>query len=266
MPEGDSIFKHARLFHARYVGRRVRRVLRAGVAEPRFANTTLTSAQAHGKHLELRFAPEEGDALLVRVHLGIAGGWRFGEAARLSPSAPLWLDFGDQVAFLIKAKEVTLSTVAFAAPLAHLGPDLLSASPDLDDVLRRARLPRHAARPLGELLLDQTVAAGIGNVYKSELCFLAAQHPFLRVDEVHDDKLREIYASAIQLLRSNVGAWPRTTTADRSRGELPPRGRGRYLVYGRERRPCYRCGTPITRQVMGPDLRGTFFCPRCQAP
>jgi len=275
MPEGDTIHRHARELGTRFGGRAITRLLRGGVAEPRYAGAELVAADAIGKHLVLRFVRSgeaEPDVLLVRVHLGIAGGWRTGPLARFSllqrSAAPLLLDFGDTLALVHKPKEIVLERAGLAdkRPLTALGPDLLGPAPDLDEVLRRARVATYAAAPLGELLLDQRVAAGIGNVYKSEVCFLECLHPFLRVDEVDDATLRRSYERAIVLLGQNLGSWRRTTTADRSRDKLPARGQGRYWVYGRDRRPCYTCGTVITRRVMGPDLRSTFFCGTCQAP
>ncbi|MEO6950746.1 MAG: formamidopyrimidine DNA glycosylase [Polyangia bacterium] len=272
MPEGDTIHKHAADFRAGFVGRRVEHVRRGGVVEPLLSGAELVSADATGKNLSLRFIRDgvDGAAIVVRVHLGIAGTWRTGPKSRFKTmsraASPLELDFGERVAFVYRPSEVRVERESFTKPLSHLGPDLLGEEPDWSDVLRRAREPIHADRPLGELLLDQRVSAGIGNVYKSELCFLEKLHPFLRVDEVGDDKLLAIFQLARRLLFTNLGDWRRTTTADRSRGELPTRGKGRHWVYGRQGRACYDCGTLIQRKAMGPDLRAAFWCPRCQAP
>ena len=273
MPEGDTIYKHAADFRARLVGGAVRALYRGGVAEPRFAGLVLQSAEAQGKHLLLAFG-ERGalPTLSARVHLGIAGTFRIGAAtsytALQKTASPLCLDFGERVAFVRKPKDVVLASVGLEdrRALASLGPDLLGPEPDFDEIVRRARVPAYAARPLGELLLDQRVAAGIGNVYKSELCFEARLHPFLRVDEVDDATLRRLYVRAVEQLAANLGPWRRTTTADRSRGARPPAGVGRMWVYGRKGRGCHVCSTPIERRVMGTDLRATFYCPRCQAP
>ena len=269
MPEGDTIHKHAADFRGAFVGHRVVAVRRGGVVEPLLSGAELVSADATGKNLSLRFVGE-GAPIMVRVHLGIAGKWRVGPKARFKPmsraASPLELDFGERVAFVYRPSEVRIEREVFTKPLSHLGPDLLGEEPDWSDVLRRAREPIHAARPLGELLLDQRVSAGIGNVYKSELCFLEKQHPFLRVDEVGDDKLLALFKLARRLLFTNLGDWRRTTTADRSRGELPTRGKGRFWVYGRQGRACYDCGAIVQRKAMGPDLRAAFWCPRCQQP
>jgi endonuclease-8 len=147
--------------------------------------------------------------------------------------------------------------------LTRLGPDLLGEAPDLDAVMRRARATEHAARPIGELLLDQTIAAGLGNVYKCELLFLHGVNPWRRVDSLDDTQLRALFADGIKWLRANVGR-TRTTTADRSRGSVPARGLGRYWVYGRWRRACNRCGSAIEQRRQRPSLRPTYWCPRCQ--
>ncbi len=272
MPEGDTIHKHAADFRAVFVGRRVAAVRRGGVVEPLLSGAELVSAEATGKNLSLRFVGTggAGAAVIVRVHLGIAGKWRKGSKSSFKPmsraASPLELDFGERVAFVYRPSEVRIEREVFTKPLTHLGPDLLGEEPDWADILRRARDPLHAQRPLGELLLDQRVSAGIGNVYKSELCFLEKHHPYLRVDEIGDDELLAIFKLARRLLLANLGDWRRTTTADRSRGELPTRGKGRLWVYGRKGRACYVCGAIVQRKAMGPDLRSAFWCPKCQVP
>jgi endonuclease VIII len=270
MPEGDSVFRHAAELRARFVGRRLVALRRAGVDEPRCAGAVLVSADATGKHLELVLRRDDEAPLSVLVHLGIAGQWRVGSATRFAAAvrreAPLLLDFGDEVALVWRPRSVTLAPQALAdrRAIAALGPDLLGPAPDYDEIVRRARDPRHAAGPLGELLLDQRVAAGIGNIYKNEACFLEGLHPLLRVDEVDDAKLRRVYARARELMARNLDPGPRATTFDR-RGGLRP-GRARYWVYGRAGRPCARCGSRIERRASGEALRASFFCPRCQAP
>jgi endonuclease-8 len=167
---------------------------------------------------------------------------------------------------LCQARTLEWSRARFAASaraLTRLGPDLLGDAPDLDAVVRRARAAEHAARPIGELLLDQAIAAGLGNVYKCELLFLHRLNPWTRVDALDDATLRALFTDGIKWLRANVGR-TRTTTADLSRGELPARGRGRLWVYGRWRRACHRCGTAIALRRQRPSLRPTYWCPRCQ--
>jgi endonuclease-8 len=262
MPEGDNIHAHAAAL-AVLTGEPLTGVWSRAVEMRGLRGHAVTRVEAIGKHLVIAF--DEGSA--VRVHLGIAGWWR--HRARASAAAIAQAELALQTArgvWLCRARTIEWTRARFAAgarALVRLGPDLLADAPDLDVVLGRARQPQHAARPIGELLLDQTIAAGLGNVYKCELLFLHGVNPWTRVDAVDDATLRALFADGIKWLRANVGR-TRTTTADLSRGERPARGRGRLWVYGRWRRACYRCGGVIEQRRQRPSLRPTYYCPRCQ--
>jgi endonuclease-8 len=108
---------------------------------------------------------------------------------------------------------------------------------------------------IAEVLLDQRVAAGIGNVYKSEVLFACGLDPFTPVGEVSTDLRRRLVEKASVLLRRNLRTSRRTTTGG------PP---GSVAVYGRQRRSCRRCGTPIRMVHHGVHNRSTYWCPRCQ--
>jgi endonuclease-8 len=263
MPEGDNIHAHALELGEALIGATLTAVWSRGVQMRGLYGHTVTNIEAVGKHLVIGF--DEGTA--VRVHLGIAGRWlRLADASSTTLAQAELALVSATATFVCRARTIEWARarlMAGARALAGLGPDLLGLTPDLEVVLQRARRPEYAARPLGELLLAQAVASGLGNVYKCELLFLHGIDPWTRVDAVSDDTLRAIYQDGIRFLRSNVGR-PRTLTADLGRGALPARGRGRYWVYGRARRPCYRCGTAIEQRRMGPGQRPTFFCPTCQ--
>ncbi|MCU1277107.1 MAG: glycosylase/AP lyase, DNA-binding protein [bacterium] len=262
MPEGDNIHAHAVELSA-LVGEKLTGVWSRGVEMRGLRGQSVKSVEALGKHLLIAF--DEGSA--VRVHLGIAGSWRRRMRATVATLAQAALALQTaRGAWLCKARTVEWSRARFVAgahALLRLGPDLLGAAPDLDAIMARARRPEHAARPIGELLLDQSIAAGLGNVYKCELLFLHGVHPWTRVDALDDRKLRALFADGVKWLRANVGR-ARTTTADLSRGGVPARGRGRHYVYGRSRRACYRCGSAIAQRRQRPSLRPTYWCPRCQ--
>jgi endonuclease-8 len=264
MPEGDTIHAHAAELTPKLIGKPLLSVHSRGVEMRGLRGCKVTKIEALGKHLLMAF--DEGTA--VRVHLGINGNWR--TLARASTAtlgqAELALMTAD-AALVCKARTIEWTRARFAAgmrALTQLGPDLLAEAPDLDAILARARQPRYAARPIGELLLTQAVAAGVGNVYKCELLFLRGIHPWTRVDALDDATLRGLFEDATRWLRSNLGR-QRTLTADLARGELPARGRGRFWVYGRLHRACYRCGAAIEQRRQGEQLRPTFWCPRCQA-
>lgn len=267
MPEGDNIHRHEAELRPLLVGEPLERAFIRGLLQPALKGRRIEAIAARGKHLLLTV---EGGVTL-RVHLGIAGYWRRVDPTQLGgwqiARAPLVLVTRTIALVCGRARAVEVLRTAFVheqRALAALGPDLLGEAVDLEEVLRRARRPEHRGQSLAELLLDQRVASGLGNVYKSELCFLHRVSPFRAADTVDDATLRAIYDDGRRLLAANVGPWPRTTTADRSRGFLPARGRGRYHVFGRARRPCPSCGTPIELRMFGRDPRRTYFCPRCQ--
>jgi endonuclease-8 len=263
MPEGDNIHAHAVELSGALVGAPLTAVWSRGVQMRGLVGHAVTGVEAVGKHLVISF--DEGTA--VRVHLGIAGRWlRLTHASTATLARAELALVTASATFACRARTIEWARarlIAHSRALSALGPDLLGAAPDLDAILVRARRAEHAARPVGELLLTQSVASGLGNVYKCELLFLRGVDPWTRVDALSDATLRAIYADGIRFLRSNLGH-PRTLTADLGRGARPRRGHGRYWVYGRAGRPCYRCGSVIEQRRMGPGLRPTFYCPRCQ--
>jgi endonuclease-8 len=139
----------------------------------------------------------------------------------------------------------------------RLGPDLIKDGARMDEILGRVEdlLPPETA--VVDLLLDQRVAAGIGNVYKSEVLFLERQSPRQCLRDLHRDTISALYRRAALLLRENLGGGPRTTRDNCDR-------RGRLWVYGRFDFPCLRCGEPIQRASMGKHPRSTYWCENCQ--
>lgn len=248
MPEGDTIWRAAAALRPRLAGRRVTRA--APERLQRLEGTVVTGVDAVGKHLLVRF----DNGLSLHTHMRMTGAWHLygpGEAwrkpARLARAV---IEVQGCVAVLFNAPLVELKRT-HREGLEHLGPDLLS-DPDLDRVLRRARsLPGDTA--LGELLLDQRVAAGIGNVYKCEALWWLGLHPWAPQSALSDERLRELYEVARDALSSNLGSFER---------RFPGYGRG--AVHGRGGRPCRRCGTPVAVRAQGSHARLTYWCPRCQ--
>ena len=119
----------------------------------------------------------------------------------------------------------------------------------------RARVP--AETPLVDLLLDQTVAAGIGNVCESEVLFLRGQPPLRRLRDLGDDPLAGLFDRAGDPLRRNLGRARRTTRFVAGTSSA-------LWVYGREGRPCLRFATPVEDGRLGRHLRPTYWCPLCQ--
>ncbi len=148
--------------------------------------------------------------------------------------------------------------------LQQLGPDMLGASFDAEDAIRRFR--GRSTRSIADALINQRIVAGAGNVFKSELLFLCGIDPFARVADVTDDELRALLAAGQKYLRANVqdstGTITTYTGFRRTTGKMDPADR--LYVYGRARRPCRKCGTFIRVTAQGPDARLTYWCPACQ--
>src|SRR5437867_3453289 len=149
-----------------------------------------------------------------------------------------------------------------------LGPDLLAdvgagAAFDRDEVIRRLRACGREA--IGDALVNQRVVAGIGNVFKSEILFLAGTDPFLPVSSLTDATLQHIVQIARGQLAANVMTRSQTLSAAvgrRTVRSLDPREK--LWVYGRGGRRCRRCGAPIQSKKTGADARLTYWCPGCQ--
>ncbi|MCA9671339.1 MAG: hypothetical protein KC503_37335 [Myxococcales bacterium] len=273
MPEGDSIHKIAALLAPRITGGRLRSMsLRSRGELTALRQARVEGVEALGKHLLIALADNAGERWIARTHLGMKGRWhvyRRGEPLELAPSrAVLRFEIDDDVFVCFDAPQAEVirrSALAIHPQLSRLGPDLLAPELDEPQLLRRVRAPAHAAREIGDVLLDQTVAAGIGNVYKSEVCFLEQVLPFDPTAALADETLLALYRQARTWLSRNLGPWPRTTTFDRSASEqAAPRDRPLLWVYGRSKMPCLRCNTAIKHRRQGDLARPTYWCPHCQ--
>lgn len=257
MPEGDTIFRTATMLRRALVGGRLVRFEATRLrATPPADGTQVRSVEARGKHLLVGF----GDGRVLHTHMQMSGSWhlyRPNERWRTPRNqARLVLETADVVAVCFAAPIVELldeHEVRTHPRLSALGPDLCSPDVDLDEALRRlATLP--AETEIGVALLDQRVACGVGNVYKSETLFARRTDPFARVGDLDADARRGLLAAASELLRRNLDGGARTTF------------HGGLAVYGRTRRPCPRCGTPIRSRRQGEAARMTYWCPSCQQP
>jgi endonuclease-8 len=259
MAEGDTVHATAERLRAEIRGCRL---AHTDLRVPRFATAdlsgrTLVEIEARGKHLLMRTDAAE----TIHSHLGMDGAWRVyreGERWR-GPAhevrAVLAIEDGRRaVGHRLRRLDV-LATARESEVVGHLGPDPLA--PDWDHVEAVGRLAAHGERPIGEVLLDQSVIAGPGNVYRSEVCFLAGVDPRERVADAGDP------ATVVELVRSlmeaNRGGGHRSTTGDRRRGR-------ELWVYGRTGLPCRRCGSRIERFELGDRgaERAAFACPACQ--
>ncbi len=251
MAEGDTIHRVARRIGAALGEKEVAvaapnpRGRAAGIE--RLDGATLERADAHGKHLLLRF----GD-LVLHSHLGMSGSWhvyRRGERWR-KPAGAAWVvlrgaeaeavQFGGPRLRVIRAEALRRDPV-----LARLGPDVLDRDFDAEAVARS--LGAAPDRALGDILLDQTLVAGIGNIFKSEACFAARVDPWRPVGELSTEQLQRVLQAAHDLMCEAV-----------------ERGRQSRAVYRRTGQPCNACGTPIASRGQGDANRTTYWCPTCQ--
>jgi endonuclease VIII len=260
VPEGDDVNRLALRLHGALAGEvlvatdfRVPRLAGADLSGERIVEVT-----ARGKHLLMR--TDAGRT--VHSHLKMDGAWRVvrpGERWRSAAHevrAVLSTDRAVAVGTLLGIIDVW-PTAEEDRRLGHLGPDVLGPGWDPDEALRR--LTADPARPLGEVLVDQRVMAGPGNVYRSEVCFLRGIDPRTPVGDVADPAA--VVALVKRVMEANRDRAPRVTTGDARRGR-------NLWVYGRGGEPCRRCGTTVVRTVMGaePEDRVAFLCPSCQPP
>ena len=258
MPEGDTIHGAARRIRGALVGKRIASI---ETPHPRFerdrwperlSGRAVRAVDAKGKHLFIRF---EGE-LTLHSHLRM-NGWRgvYERGRRWSKSpSRAWLvirtedhevvQFGGPVLELM-----TDSRTRFDHRIARLGPDILADEFDEPGFLRRLR-DDDPSRGIGEALLDQRNLSGIGNLWKSEACFIAGLDPWRPVGQLNDEQaLAAVHAVRPLMLRSAGGG-----------------GHVREpWVFERHGRPCRRCGTTIRARGQGDDNRTTYWCPSCQA-
>ncbi len=259
MPEGDTIHKLAAAMRPLLAGRTLQAGRLREYPEARFTGKVVSSVGVHGKHLFIELDRRE----VLRTHLGMTGSWhRYSPAEpwlRPSRQASVVLETDSDVFVCFNAKDVMVSRARGARYRDlrnRLGPDLLADGLDYGEILKRARrLPPDT--PVADLLLDQSVASGIGNVYKSEVLFIHGVHPLSEVQALDGQTLTALFSTASELLARNLGGGRRVT-------RFPRDAAGRLWVYNRARRPCLKCGTPVQQARLGRHRRATYFCPGCQ--
>lgn len=255
MAEGDTIHRLAARLGPALAGSAV--AVRApgrrrpgGIAPSELDGRVLTATESRGKHLLLRFS----DGLVLHSHLGMKGSWhlyRDGERWR-KPAASAWIAISNGASEAVNFNGTSMRIVREAElrrdpRLARLGPDVLD--PTLTDEAAAAALLRAGPQvELGEALLDQTLLAGIGNIFKSEACFAARIDPWRRLGELSTEELESAAGASRSLM---LGA--------AESGRQPQR------VHRRAGRPCPACGTPIRSRGQGDDARLTYWCPNCQS-
>ncbi len=274
MPEGDTIFRSARALDRGLAGKIVTRFetayahLASVDDDKKIVGRTVERVEARGKWLLMYFS---GDLILV-THMRMNGSWH------LYRTGERWRRPRRDMRIVIETED--WSAVGFAVPVAEfhsaasllrktmipaLGPDLLKQG--FDAAAAIAGMREHADEQIAEVLLNQRVMAGIGNVYKSETCFICGVNPFRQVRSLNPDQLEQLVFTARKFLLLNVAedsdgeistyAGLRRTTHNSDQS-------ARLWVYGRRGEACRRCGTPIEMRKQGAGVRTTFWCPICQ--
>ena len=262
MPEGDTIFRAAATLDRWLRGREVTaaRTQVHQLPAHKLVGQTVDGVEARAKHLLIRFS----SGMVLHTHMKMTGSWHVYFAGqkwqRPVSQARFVLETGDRVAVCFNAPVVELLANRGEARhpgLVNLGPDVLEPPVDLDEVRRRAaRTP--PSTTIGELLLDQSVVSGIGNIWRCESLFVRRLDPFTRRADVPDEELDAVVSAASEMMQ-------RAARPGAQVGRDFGGGIDKPWVYGRSRRPCRRCGTGIAVRSLGAPLpRTVYWCPRCQ--
>lgn len=275
MPEGDTIFRAARALNQALAGEVVTRFETAYAPlasvhdQTPITGRVIESVESRGKWLLLRFS---GDLILV-THMLMSGSWhiyRPGERWKRSRShmrVVLSTRGWEAVAFDVPvARFHTARSLERYTAIPTLGPDLLGETFAQDEAQKRL-----LARPdqeIGNVLLDQQVLAGIGNVFKSEICFACRVHPFRLVSTLNRREIECLLDTARRFLSANAGPNASGGIVTYTGGRRTTRQSdeaARLWVYRRKGHPCRRCGTAIAMRKQGPGARSTYWCPQCQS-
>lgn len=275
MPEGDTLFRTARALGRALIGHPITGFRSTNPLLTRFdddsplVGQTVDRVESRGKWLLIHFS---GGATLI-THLLMNGSWH------IYRPGERWQQPRGNMRILIENREYL--AVGFKVPVAEMHtaeslardrrippPAVDVLSPDFDTDAAIQRLLACANEEIADVLLHQEVLAGVGNVFKSEVCFVTDINPFRRVADLDPAAPAALIAAARKLLRANIledsgdaivtygGRRRRTTHASDPGASL--------WVYGRAGQPCRRCGQPIRMRKQGPDARVTFWCPCCQ--
>ena len=275
MPEGDTIFRTARSLGRAFAGKQVTAFRSTYPLLTRYDDDTPLAGQlvdrveARGKWLLMHFS---GGATLI-THMLMNGSWhiyRHGERWQQPRiNMRIVIENRDYIAVGFRVPVAEMHTAQSLArdrriPCAEIN----VLSKEFDAEAAGQRVLAHADEEIADVLLHQNVTAGVGNVFKSEVCFVTGVNPFCRVRDLRREQVKELIAAARRLVGANVledsgdrivtyGGRQRRTTNESDPG-------ANLWVYGRAGEPCRRCGEPVRRRIQGPDARVTFWCAGCQ--
>jgi endonuclease-8 len=272
MPEGDTIFRAARTLHRALAGQivigfeSVLPKLTRVDTDSGIAGRTIDKVEAQGKWMRMHFS---GDMILL-THMLMSGSWhiyrpgerwqrRVADMRLVVKTEKFWA-----VGFNVPIAEFhTPDTIRRREGFRNLGQDVLGEK--FDAAKSVAALLANAGEEVGVALLNQSIIAGIGNVFKSEVCFACRINPFRRIETLSVQEADSLVVTARELLLANVGessGHERVTIADHRR-TVSTNGEERLWVYGRRGKSCRACGYSIESRKQH-DARITFWCPQCQ--
>jgi endonuclease-8 len=267
MPEGHTLFRLAAELREAFLDRPVH----ASSPQGRFGDEArlidghrLVASESAGKHLFLTFA----DDLIVHVHLGLIGVFTVGDGPAPEPVGAVRLRLENDSAYADLRGATTCALIDGAKRdqiLAKLGPDPLRVDADPDRAFARIHKSRKA---IGALLMDQSVLAGVGNVYRAETLFRARLSPLTPGQKVSRRRWTGMWDDLVDLMAYGVGTGRIDTVRDEHTPEAmarPPRvddHGGEVYVYRRAGQPCHVCGSTVRTKVL--EGRNLFWCPTCQ--
>lgn len=274
MPEGDTIFRSARTLQRALAGSTVTGFETAYVQlasvddQTPVKGRTIEKVESRGKWLLVYFS---GDLILV-THMLMSGSWHIyrreerWQRSRVHMRIVIQTEKYEAVAFDVPVAQFhTPRSLARHPAMTWLGQDLARITFNQADA--RTRLRAEPEEEIGNALLNQRVVAGIGNIFKSEICFVCGIHPFRTVASLSDTEVSALLDASHRLMQANIRenapggivtyTGPRRTT----RAKDPA---ARLWVYRREGRECRRCGATILMRKQGPGARSTYWCTQCQ--
>ena len=275
MPEGDTIYRTAHTLGRALTGKPITgfsteyaQIARANDELP-FIGQNIERIEARGKWLLMHFS----NGQILATHMLMSGSWhiyRPGERWQEPCSnSRIVLENADFIAVAFRvpvARIYTAESLARDRQIPDAAGDVLQSRFDAASAVER--LKSYADEEIAHVLLRQSVLAGVGNVFKSEICFLEGISPFAKVGSLSQSQVESIVATAQRLLAANVledSGNQIVTYQGRKRRTTRSSNPGESLwVYGRKNEPCRRCGTPIERCLQGPNARSTYWCPDCQ--
>lgn len=258
--EGDTIHRTATALRTGLVGKPMRNFSAPRLVGPAPGHgRTIESVSSHGKHLEIIW----DDGITLHTHMRLTGSWH------LYRHDERWRKRTDQLRVAIEVEDWV--AVCFNAPVVEtyrqfdrhrhpgfgrLGPDLCRAAADLGECVDRVLRYSAPDATIADVLLDQHVACGIGNVYRSEVLWAVELSPFAAVGSLGVDDVRALVETSARLLRANLSDSARVTV---------PGVTGGLAVYGRNGQRCGRCGDTVQVKRVGEMNRLLYWCPGCQA-